>query len=80
MTEKEISNKLVDILGTFAYEYGTDSQAYRELAGLQACLANCGEKEAYVETKVEEVPVANLDDKEESVETNSTFKNKKKNR
>lgn len=80
MTEKEISKKLVDILGVLAYEYGTDSQSYRELASLQACLANCGEKEIPVETKVEEVPVVTLENKEEPAEVNPTFKNKKKNR
>lgn len=65
MTQQEIIKVLENILGTFAYEYGTDSQSYNKLEKLASDLKPAESIEP-AEDKKDEPAEANV--KDEKVE------------
>lgn len=60
MTQQEIIKVLKNILGTFAYEYGTDSQSYNELEKLASNL----ESAEFIEPAEDEKDKVNVKDEE----------------
>lgn len=77
MLQAQIIKTLKNILGTFAYEYGTDSQSYKELEDF---VTDLGEDEALNIESLDEKEQENKTDEKKSEEAKVPVVNHKRNK